>query len=213
MTGGRGDPAYVRQQCELSLKRMGVDYIDLYYQHRCASVFDLHIQPHLSRSVDANIPIETTIGTMAELVKEGKIKYLGLSDCTASGLRRASSVHPIAALQIEFSPVNLDVEHEPLNLIQAARSLGIKIICYSPLGRGFITGQIKSFDELHPQDFRRTSPKYGPDNFPKILELAGKIAEVGKKHNASAGQTILAWDLAQGPDFFVIPGARQIKVG
>ncbi|KAJ7814321.1 NADP-dependent oxidoreductase domain-containing protein [Mycena olivaceomarginata] len=186
MTGARGDPEYVKEQCELSLKRLGVEYIDLYYLHR----------------VDANTPIEKTVGAMAELVKEGKVKQLGLSDSTAAGLRRAHAVHPIAALQIEFSPIMLEVERPPLQLIEVARSLGTKIIAYSPLGRGFLTGQIN----------RRTVPKFNAANFPKILELAANIGEVGQAHDATPGQTTLAWILAQGEDFFVIPGTKKIKV-
>ncbi|KAJ7456000.1 NADP-dependent oxidoreductase domain-containing protein [Mycena galericulata] len=160
MTGACGDPEYVKEQCNQSLKRLGIDYIDLYYQHR----------------VDASTPIEKTVGAMAELVKEGKVKYLGLSDCTAAGLRRAHAVHPIAALQIEFSPIVLEVEKAPLELVKTARSLGSKIIAYSPLGRGFLTGQIKSVDDFDADDFRRTVPKFFAANLPKILALADKIA-------------------------------------
>ncbi|KAJ7464314.1 NADP-dependent oxidoreductase domain-containing protein [Mycena galericulata] len=195
MTGIRGDPEYVKEQCNQSLKRLGVEYIDLYYQHR----------------VDANTPIEKTVGAMAELVKEGKVKYLGLSECTAAGLRRAHAVHPIAALQIEFSPIVLEVEKAPLDLVKTARSLGTKIIAYSPLGRGFLTGQIKSIDDFDADDFRRTVPKFSAANLPKILALADKIGEVGKAHKATSGQTTLAWILAQGDDFFVIPGTKKIK--
>ncbi|KAJ7799211.1 NADP-dependent oxidoreductase domain-containing protein [Mycena olivaceomarginata] len=195
MTGARGDPEFVKEQCEQSLARLGVDYIDLYYQHR----------------VDPNTSIEKTVGAMAELVKEGKVKHLGLSDCTASGLRRAHAVHPIAALQIEYSPLMLEVEHPPLALVAAARALGTKIVAYSPLGRGFLTGQIKSVDDLEADDFRRTVPKFSEANFPKILALARKIGEVGKAHRATSGQTTLAWTLAQGEDFFVIPGTKKVK--
>ncbi|KAK7043898.1 Aldo-keto reductase str7 [Paramarasmius palmivorus] len=195
MTGAKGDPEYVKEAAAQSLARLGVDYIDLYYQHR----------------VDANTPIEKTVGAMAELVKEGKVKYLGLSDCTADGLRRANAVHPIAALQVEFSPLMLEVEKPPLDLVKTAREFGTKIIAYSPLGRGFLTGQIRSINDLEADDFRRTVPKFSEQNFPKILDLASKIAEVGKAHNATAGQTTLAWILAQGDDFFAIPGTKKIK--
>ncbi|KAJ7506025.1 NADP-dependent oxidoreductase domain-containing protein [Mycena galericulata] len=193
MTGARGDPEYVKEQCNQSLKRLGVDYIELYYQHR----------------VDGKTPIEKTVGQ--RLRREGKVRYIGLSDCTADGLRRAHAVHPIAALQIEFSPIVLDVDNPPLQLIEAARSLGTKIIAYSPLGRGFLTGQIKSVDDLDADDFRCTAPKFGGANFPKILGLAAKIGEIGKAHNATSGQATLAWILAQGEDFFVIPGTKKIK--
>ncbi|KAJ7167112.1 NADP-dependent oxidoreductase domain-containing protein [Mycena filopes] len=195
MTGARGDAAYVREQCESSLKRLGVEYIDLMYLHR----------------VDAKTPVETTVGAMAELVSEGKVKHLGLSDCTAAGLRRAHAVHPIAALQMEFSPLILEVEKPPLELVAAARAIGTKIIAYSPLGRGFLTGQIKSLDGLAADDFRRTVPKFSTENMPKIVHLAATIGEIGKKHGATAGQTTLAWILAQGEDFFVIPGTKNVK--
>ncbi|KAI3604921.1 putative aldo-keto reductase [Moniliophthora roreri] len=195
MEGAKGDPEFVKEACNQSLARLGVDYIDLYYQHR----------------VDIKVPIEKTVGAMAELVKEGKVKYLGLSDCTADGLRRANSVHPIAALQVEFSPLVLETEKPPLDLVKTARQFGTKIIAYSPLGRGFLTGQIKSLDDLDADDFRLTVPKLSKENFPKIMDLAAKIAEVGKAHNATAGQTTLAWTLAQGDDFFVIPGTKKVK--
>ncbi|KAJ7629026.1 NADP-dependent oxidoreductase domain-containing protein, partial [Roridomyces roridus] len=195
MTGARGDPEYIKEQCAQSLKRLGVACIDLYYLHR----------------VDRNTPIEKSVGAMAELVKEGKVKYLGLSDCTSAGLRRAHAIHPITALQIEFSPIVLEVEQAPLHLVQTARELGTKIVAYSPLGRGFLTGQIKSHADLEEGDMRRHFPKFSGENFPKILALAGKIGEIGKRHGASAGQTTLAWTLAQGEDFFVIPGTKKIK--
>ncbi|KAK0234639.1 NADP-dependent oxidoreductase domain-containing protein [Armillaria nabsnona] len=195
MQGTRGDPEYVKEQCYTSLKRLGVDYIDLYYQHR----------------VDPNTPIETTVKAMAELVKEGKVKYLGLSDCTASGLRRAHAIHPISALQIEYSPFILDVENPPLELIQTARELGVKIVAYSPLGRGLLTGQIRSRDDLEPTDFRLTVPKFNAENFPKILSLVDRIGDVAKRHDGTSGQAALAWILAQGEDIFVIPGTKKIK--
>ncbi|KAK7040388.1 hypothetical protein VNI00_009865 [Paramarasmius palmivorus] len=195
MTGVRGDAAYVKEACNQSLQRLGVDYIDLYYQHR----------------VDRTTPIEKTVAAMAELVHEGKVRHLGLSDCTADGLRRANAIHPIAALQIEFSPLALEVEKPHLDLVQTARSLGTKIIAYSPLGRGFLTGHIRSLDDLDSDDFRLTIPKLSRQNFPKILELTEKIAEVGRKHSATAGQATLAWTLEQGDDFFVIPGVKKVK--
>ncbi|KAK0447376.1 NADP-dependent oxidoreductase domain-containing protein [Desarmillaria tabescens] len=195
MQGSRGEPEYVKQQCYTSLKRLGVDYIDLYYQHR----------------VDPKVPIEKTVEAMAELVKEGKVKYLGLSDCTASGLRRAHAIHLIAALQIEYSPFVLDVEKPPLKLLQTARELGVKIIAYSPLGRGLLTGQVRSRDDLEPNDFRLTIPKFKAGNFPKILFLVDRIGDVAKRHGATPGQAVLAWILAQGEDFFVIPGTKKIK--
>ncbi|THU78477.1 Aldo/keto reductase [Dendrothele bispora CBS 962.96] len=195
LTGARGEPEYVKEACAKSLERLGVDHIDLYYLHR----------------VDPKTPIEKTVGAMAELVKEGKVKYLGLSDCTANGLRRAHAVHPISALQVEFSPFILDIESPQLALLQTARELGVKIVTYSPLGRGLVTGQIRSPDDFAPDDFRRTVPKFATENFPKILSVVDQIAEIGKKHNATSGQVTLAWILAQGEDFHVIPGTKKIK--
>ncbi|KAF9043808.1 Aldo keto reductase [Hymenopellis radicata] len=194
-TGGQGDPEYVNQQFKQSLARLGVDYIDLYYQHR----------------VDPKVPIEVTIGAMAELVKQGKVKYLGMSECSAADLRRAHAVHPIAALQIEYSPFMLDLEKPPFNLLSTARELGVTVVAYAPLGRGLLTGQIKSLNDLEADDFRRTLPKFGEANFPKILGLVEKIGEVGKRHGATPGQTALAWVLAQGENVMVIPGTKRIK--
>ncbi|KAK0434551.1 Aldo keto reductase [Desarmillaria tabescens] len=171
--GGLGDPEYVKQQCVKSLERFGVDYIDLYYQHR----------------PDRNVPIEHTVTAMAELVKEGKVKYLGLD------LRRAHAIHPISAIQVEFSPL----------------SLGITVVAYSPLARGLITGQYKSPDDFEEGDFRKSIPKYSKENFPKILGLVEHLKAIASKHDATPGQVTLAWILAQGGDFFVIPGTKKIK--
>ncbi|KAL0571570.1 hypothetical protein V5O48_010388 [Marasmius crinis-equi] len=216
----RGTPEYVKQQCQESLRKMGVDYIDLYYQHR----------------VDASTPIEKTVGAMAELVKyalfpfvihtsttsnhplppsrAGKVKYLGLSECTPTGLRRASSIHPISALQIEFSAL----ERPPAELLKTARELGTKIIAYSPLGRGFLTGQIRSLTDVQDSDgdfdLRTVLPKViAEGNFEKIMQLADVIKRVGDKHEhrATAGQAALAWVLEQGEDLFVIPGTKKVK--
>uniref|UniRef100_A0A0W0EWU9 NADP-dependent oxidoreductase domain-containing protein n=1 Tax=Moniliophthora roreri TaxID=221103 RepID=A0A0W0EWU9_MONRR len=152
-------------------------------------------------------PIEKTVSAMAELVEAGKVKYLGLSDCTPSGLERAHFIHPISALQIEYSPLF----QAPANLLAKAKSLGVKIIAYSPLGRGILTGQIKSLDDLEEGDFRRTVPEFAEENFQKITALADKIGAVGKKHRATPGQTTLAWILVQGDDFFAIPGTKKVK--
>ncbi|KAJ7799210.1 Aldo/keto reductase [Mycena olivaceomarginata] len=194
-TGARGDPDYVKEQCAQSLARLGVEYIDLYYQH----------------PVDSNTPIEKTVGAMADLVKAGKVKYLGLSDCAADGLRRAHAVHPIAALQIEYSPScsksrSLRSTSSRPRAPSAQRSSRTH---RAPLGRGFLTGQIKSVYDLEADDFRRTAPKFAADSFPRILALAGKIGEVGKAHGATAGQTTLAWTLAQGEDPFATPGTKR----
>jgi len=194
-TGVRGDPEFVKEQCATSLARLGVDSIDLYYQHR----------------VDPNTPIEITVGAMAELVKEGKVKYLGLSECSAKALRRAHAVHPIAALQIEYSPFVLDIEDPKIALLETCRELGVTVVAYSPLGRGLLTGQYKSPDDFEANDFRRTVPKFSAANFPKILDVVSRIKKIGEKHNATAGQVTLAWILAQGPEFVVIPGTKKIK--
>jgi aryl-alcohol dehydrogenase-like predicted oxidoreductase len=193
--GPRGDPEHVKEQCAKSLERFGVDYIDLYYQHR----------------PDTKVPIEITVGAMAELVKEGKVKYLGLSECCAEDLRRAHAVHPISAIQVEFSPLVLDIESSETELLKTARELGVTIVAYSPLARGLITGQYKSPDDFEEDDFRRTIPKYQAENFPKILDVVKRIENIGQKHNATAGQVTLAWILAQGDDFVVIPGTKKIK--
>ncbi|KAK0486611.1 NADP-dependent oxidoreductase domain-containing protein [Armillaria novae-zelandiae] len=197
MNGPRGDPEYVKQQCAKSLERLGVDYIDLYYQHR----------------PDRNVPIEHTVAAMAELVKEGKVKYLGLSECTAKDLRRAHAVHPISAIQVEFSPLVLYIEEPKLAILKTARELGITVVAYSPLARGLITGQYKSPDDFEEGDFRRTIPKcvLSSRELPKILDLVDHLKAIGSKHNATPGQVTLAWILAQGDDFFVIPGTKKIK--
>ncbi|EPT05703.1 hypothetical protein FOMPIDRAFT_1021419 [Fomitopsis schrenkii] len=189
-----GDPAYVRQSCERSLKRLGVDQIDLYYLHR----------------PDPTVPIEKTIEAMAQLVSEGKVKYLGLSECSAETLRRAHAVHPISALQVEYSPFTLDIEDDKIGLLKAARELGTTIIAYSPLGRGLLTGKYKGPEDFEEDDFRRQVPRYSKENFPNILKLAAGLARVGAPHGASAGQVALAWLLAQGEDVVPIPGTTSI---
>ncbi|GBB99718.1 hypothetical protein RclHR1_03600014 [Rhizophagus clarus] len=188
-----GKPEYVRQACENSLKRLGVDYIDLYYQHR----------------VDPNTPIEDTVGALAELVKEGKVKYIGLSECSAATLRRAYKVHPITAVQMEYSPWTLDIEKN--GVLEACRELGVTIVAYSPLGRGFLTGKYKSIDDFEPNDFRRTVPRFQGENFNKNLEIVHKFNEFASKKGVTAGQLCLAWVIAQGEDFVTIPGTRKIK--
>ncbi|KZP08099.1 Aldo/keto reductase [Athelia psychrophila] len=190
-----GRPAHVRAAAEGSLKRLGVDQIDLYYLHRA----------------DPQEPIENTVGAMAELVKEGKVKYLGLSECSAATLRRAHAVHPIAALQVEYSPFTLDIEDPAVALLQTARELGIAIVAYAPLGRGMLTGQFRGPEDFGPGDFRLTVARYSKENFPNILRLADGLKEIGEKHSATAGQVALAWLLAQGDDILPIPGTRSVK--
>ncbi|WP_044235711.1 aldo/keto reductase [Chondromyces apiculatus] len=188
--GVNGRPEYVRMSCEGSLRRLGVDVIDLYYQHR----------------VDASVPIEDTVGAMAELVKEGKIRYLGLSEAGTETLRRAVAVHPVSALQTEYSLWSRDPED---GLLAACRELGVGFVAYSPLGRGFLTGQIKRFEDLAADDYRRTSPRFMGDNFAKNLELVARVEEIAREKGVTAGQLALSWVLAQGEDIVAIPGTRR----
>jgi aryl-alcohol dehydrogenase-like predicted oxidoreductase len=191
----RSDPEYVKQACEKSLKRLGIETIDLYYCHR----------------VDRKTPIELTVKAMAELVKEGKVKYLGLSEVSAETLRRAHAVHRIACVQMEYSPWQLDIEYPETKLLQSCRELGVAVVAYSPLGRGFLTGQYKSRDDFEEGDFRRNSPRFSNENFPKNLKLVEQFQEIAQRKNCTAGQLALAWLLAQGDDIFPIPGTKKIK--
>ncbi len=190
--GVNGKPDYVRQSCEGSLRRLGVDTIDLYYQHR----------------VDPNTPIEETVGAMAELVKEGKVRYLGLSEASAETLKRAAKIHPIAALQTEYSLWSRDPED---GILAACRELGIGFVAYSPLGRGFLTGQFQKFDDLSADDYRRNTPRFQGDNFQKNLDLVHRIAELAREKNCKPSQLALAWVLAQGDDIVPIPGTKRRK--
>ncbi|KAF9219111.1 Aldo/keto reductase [Gyrodon lividus] len=191
--GVDGSAKNVHESFTKSLGRLGVAYVDLFYLHR----------------PDPDVPIEETVGAMASLVKQGKVKYLGLSECSANTLRRANAIHPIAALQVEYSPFTLDIEKN--DVLKTARELGTKIIAYSPLGRGLLTGRYKSPDDFDASDFRRLVPRYSKDNFPKILKLAEAFENIGKEYNATAGQVALAWLLAQGEDVIPIPGTKKIK--
>ncbi len=185
-----GRPEYVRSACEGSLRRLGVETIDLYYQHR----------------VDPNTAIEETVGAMAELVRQGKVRYLGLSEAGAQTLRRAHAVHPISALQNEYSLWSRDPEDE---ILAACRELGIGLVAYSPLGRGFLTGQIKTFEDLPGDDYRRQSPRFQGDNFRKNLELVRRIEEMAAAKGCRPAQLALAWVLAQGEDIVPIPGTKR----
>jgi aryl-alcohol dehydrogenase-like predicted oxidoreductase len=189
--GVSGKPEYVKEACEASLKRLGVETIDLYYQHR----------------VDQSVPIEETVGAMAELVKEGKVRFLGLSEASAETIRRAAKVHPIAALQSEYSLWTRDVEDN--DVLETTRKLGIALVAYSPLGRGFLTGEIKRFEDLAADDYRRHSPRFQGENFEKNLELVQKIEEVARRKNCTAAQLALAWTLARGEDIVPIPGTKK----
>ncbi|OZJ04416.1 hypothetical protein BZG36_02914 [Bifiguratus adelaidae] len=191
--GANGDPAYVRQCCEESLKRLGIDTIDLYYIHR----------------IDPNTPIEKTVEAMAQLVKEGKVRFLGLSECSAQTLRRAHAVHPITAVQMEYSPWEVFIETN--GVLEACRELGITVVAYSPLGRGFLTGAIKSPDDFAEDDFRRHVPRFQGENFKKNLELVRKLEALAKSKGCSAAELTLAWVIAQGPEFVAIPGTKRVK--
>jgi aryl-alcohol dehydrogenase-like predicted oxidoreductase len=188
--GVRGDAAYVRSCCEASLARLKVDVIDLYYQHR----------------VDTKVPIEETVGAMAELVKAGKVRHLGLSEAAPETIRRAAAVHPIAALQTEYSLWSREPEDA---LLSTVRQLGIGFVAYSPLGRGFLTGQLKCFEDLPADDYRRQSPRFQGENFQKNLDLVASIVELAKAKGCTAGQLALAWVLAQGKDIVPIPGTKR----
>ena len=188
--GVNGRPEYVRQSCDASLRRLGVDTIDLYYQHR----------------VDPNTPIEDTVGAMAELVREGKVRYLGLSEAGAQTIRRANAVHPIAALQTEYSLWSRDAEDE---VIPTVHELGIGFVAYSPVGRGFLSGKIRSIDDLEPDDYRRNSPRFQGDNFARNLALVDEIRTIALEHRCTPAQLALAWVLEQGQDIVPIPGTKR----
>lgn len=189
----RNDPEYIHQAIDKSLTRLGLPYVDLYYCHR----------------IDKDQPIEITVGEMKKLQDAGKVKYLGLSECSAETLRRACKVVHIDAVQLEYSPFTLDIEHN--DLLSTCRELGVAMIAYSPLGRGFLTGAIRSPDDFDESDFRRFSPRFAPENFHKNLELVDKLTEIAAKKGCTAGQITLAWLLAQGNEIIPIPGTTRIK--
>ncbi|TML44340.1 MAG: aldo/keto reductase [Actinobacteria bacterium] len=190
--GIRGDREYVLAACDASLERVGTDHIDVYYQHR----------------VDTDTPIEETVGAMAELVEQGKVRYLGLSEAGAETIRRAHAVHPISALQTEYSLWSRDVEDA---ILTAIRELGIGLVAYSPLGRGFLSGRFHTVDDLEEGDFRRHNPRFQGENFQKNLELVERVEEVAAARNCTAAQVALAWVLAQGEDIVPIPGTTRVK--
>jgi len=189
----RGDPEFVKSECEKSLKKLKTDRIDLYYQHRPAP----------------DTPIEITVGAMAELVKEGKVKYLGLSEAPPNAIRRAQTVHPISALQVEFSPFELTLE-KPGGALEVARQFGITVVAFSPTGRGLATGRYKSPDDFVENDVRRMLPRFSAENFPRIIEAVNYLQEIATAHNATSAQVCIAWLLAQGNDIIPIPGSKQI---
>jgi aryl-alcohol dehydrogenase-like predicted oxidoreductase len=190
--GINGRPEYVRQSCDASLKRLGVDTIDLYYQHR----------------VDAKTPIEDTVGAMADLVRAGKVRYIGLSEAAPATLRRAHAVHPIAALQTEYSLWTRDPEGE---LLETCRALNVGFVAYSPLGRGFLTGQIRSIDDLAADDWRRSNPRFQGENFQRNLRLVGAVEGLARSKGCTAAQLALAWLLSRGEDIVPIPGSTKIE--
>jgi aryl-alcohol dehydrogenase-like predicted oxidoreductase len=188
--GVSGKPEYIRAACDASLKRLGVDTIDLYYQHR----------------VDPNTPIEETVGAMTDLIRAGKIRHIGLSEAGPATIRRAHAVHPIAALQTEYSLWTRDPEDE---VLATTRELGIAFVAYSPLGRGFLTGQFKRFEDLAPDDYRRHSPRFQGENFQKNLDLVARVETIATEKKCTPGQLALAWLLAQGEDIIPIPGTKR----
>ncbi len=190
--GFNGSPEYCKKACEDSLQRLGIETIDLYYLHR----------------LDQNVPIEETVGAMADLIKEGKIRYIGLSEVAPDTLRKAFKEHPVTALQTEYSLWSREPEDE---IIPTCRELGVGFVPYSPLGRGFLTGEIKSFDDLAPDDFRRMSPRFQGENFQKNLVLVDKIRKLAEEKGCTASQLALAWVMAQGDDIFPIPGTKRVK--
>jgi aryl-alcohol dehydrogenase-like predicted oxidoreductase len=188
--GVNGSAKYVKDACDASLRRLGVDYIDLYYQHR----------------VDANTPIEETVGALSELVRAGKIRYIGLSEAGSETIKRAHKVHPITALQTEYSLWSRDVEDE---ILPTCRELGIGFVPYSPIGRGFLTGQFRKFEDLAEDDYRRYSPRFQGENFQKNLDLVSRIEEIAQEKGCKPAQLALAWLLAQGEDIVPIPGTKR----
>ncbi len=189
--GVNGHPDYVRQACDASLQRLGVDHIDLYYQHR----------------VDAKVPIEETVGAMAELVGAGKVRHLGLSEAAPKTIRRANAVHPITALQTEYSLWSRDPEDE---ILPTVRELGIGFVAYSPIGRGFLSGRFKSLDDLEPTDWRRANPRFQGENFQKNLDVVQRIEEMAKEKGVTSAQLAVAWVMSRGDDIVPIPGSRTI---
>ncbi len=190
--GIRGDREYVLSACDASLKRLGTDHIDLYYQHR----------------VDPDTPIEETVGAMAELVEQGKVRHLGLSEAGPETIRRAHAVHPISALQTEYSLWTRDPEHE---ILPTVRELGIGFVAYSPLGRGFLSGRFRSPDDFDEDDFRRQNPRFQGENFHKNLELVERVEELAAEKDVTPGQLALAWVLARGEDIVPIPGTTRVE--
>jgi aryl-alcohol dehydrogenase-like predicted oxidoreductase len=191
--GVRGDPEYVRQACDASLQRLGLDHIDLYYQHR----------------VDPGVAIEETVGAMAELVRAGKVRYLGLSEAAPATVRRAQAVHPITALQTEYSLWSRDPEEN--GVLATVRELGIGFVPYAPLGRGFLTGRFRRIEDIPPDDWRRANPRFQGENFQRNLELLRRVQEIAREKGCTPAQLALAWVLARGEDIVPIPGTKRVR--
>jgi len=188
-------PEYCRSACEKSLKRLGVPHVDLYYAHR----------------LDGVTPVEKTMEALKALKSEGKIKYIGLSECSSDSLRRACKIDHVDAIQIEYSPFSLDIESEQIGLLKTARELGVAIVCYSPIGRGMLGGQIRSPKDFEEGDFRKFAPRFNEENFPKNLQLVDQITAIANKKGCTPSQLTLAWIMAQGDDFFPIPGTTNLS--
>ncbi|CAA91959.1 Aldo-keto reductase yakc [NADP(+)] [Schizosaccharomyces pombe] len=189
------EPDYIEKALDLSLKRLGIDCIDLYYVHRFSG----------------ETPIEKIMGALKKCVEAGKIRYIGLSECSANTIRRAAAVYPVSAVQVEYSPFSLEIERPEIGVMKACRENNITIVCYAPLGRGFLTGAYKSPDDFPEGDFRRKAPRYQKENFYKNLELVTKIEKIATANNITPGQLSLAWLLAQGDDILPIPGTKRVK--
>ncbi|KAK5993967.1 Aldo-keto reductase str7 [Cladobotryum mycophilum] len=191
----RSDPEYIHEACNSSLQKLGVSHIDLFYLHR----------------LNKDTPVELTVQALAELKRQGKIRHLGLCEVSAQTLRRAHAIHPITAIQVEYSPFSVDIENPKTDILRTARELGVAVVAYSPLGRGMLTGQIRSPDDFGADDFRKNLPRFSKENFPKNLALVAKIESIATKKGNTAGQLTLAWLLRQGDDIFPIPGTKKIK--
>ena len=189
--GVRGDPEYIRQACDASLRRLGVNHLDLYYQHR----------------VDPKVPIEETVGAVSELVQAGKVRFLGLSEASAETVRRGHAVHPISALQTEYSLWTRDVEER---ILPTTRELGVGFVAYSPLGRGFLSGRFRSPEDIPEGDFRRENPRFQGENFERNLELVERVRKIADEKQVAAGQLAIAWVMRQGDDIVPIPGTKRV---